>query len=704
MDFRTALPAGARLSFPARSVQLSRALPTMKIQALLSILGLALASMTLQADGPKDNLAENVRRVPPPGIKISDADREELQSGAAQLGREIEAVRSELKAKPALLSLLPDVQIYHKAVQGALTYDEFFRTNEVRSARQLLQQGAERVAQLRQGQTPWITATGLVVRGYLSRIDGSVQPYGLVIPPSFHPGTAHSFRLDFWFHGRGETLSELDFIQGRQKSPGEFVPPNAFVLHLYGRYCNGNRFAGETDLFEALDNVRQYYPIDENRLVVRGFSLGGAACWHFAAHYADRWAAAAPGAGFSETADFLKVFQKEVLQPTWYEQKLWHLYDATDYALNFFNCPTVAYSGEIDSQKQAADLMARALAAEHIEMVHIIGPKTGHSYHPEAKAEINRRIDLIVARGRNPAPEQVRFTTWTLRYNQMYWVTVDGLQQHWERARVEAQLFPRDHRVQVSTRNVSAFTLSMRPGDCPLDVTVAPQVEIDGQLLKAPAVLSDRSWTARFHRLGPGQGWGVGGAEEPALRKQHGLQGPIDDAFMDRFLMVRPTGQPLNDRLGWWVTAELAHATNHWRQQFRGDALVKNDDDISEADIAESNLILWGDPSSNRVLARIADRLPVRWKDGQVGLGKESFAASHHVPVLIYPNPLNPKKYVVLNSGFTFREYDYLNNARQVPKLPDFAVVDVAVPATSRAPGGIVAAGFFDERWALPSN
>ena len=72
------------------------------------------------------------------------------------------------------------------------------------------------------------------------------------------------------------------------------------------------------------------------------------------------------------------------------------------------------------------------------------------------------------------------------------------------------------------------------------------------------------------------------------------------------------------------------------------------------------------------------------------------------MPVLIYPNPLNPRRYVVLNSGFTFREYDYLNNARQVPKLPDFAVVDVSVPMTSRAPGGIVTAGFFNERWQLP--
>lgn len=68
---------------------------------------------------------------------------------------------------------------------------------------------------------------------------------------------------------------------------------------------------------------------------------------------------------------------------------------------------------------------------------------------------------------------------------------------------------------------------------------------------------------------------------------------------------------------------------------------------------------------------------------------------------MIYPNPLNPKRYVVLNSGFTFRELDYLNNARQTPKLPDYAVIDVNVPADARHPGSVVDAGFFGERWEL---
>jgi pimeloyl-ACP methyl ester carboxylesterase len=672
-----------------------------------------LVAPALYADGPGDNLPDKVRRVPPPGIMVPAADRAELSASIQALGKEITDLRSALAAKPALLELLPDVQIYHNAVRYALEHQEFFKAQEIKAARGLLKQGMERARALANGQAPWTTATGLVVRGYVSRIDGSVQPYGLVVPTTYRADSAHQHRLDVWFHGRGETLSEVNFLDQRQRLPGEFTPRDAFVLHPYGRYCNANHFAGEIDTFEALANVRKHYRIDPDRISVRGFSMGGAACWNFAVHYPTMWAAAAPGAGFSETPDFLKVFQRETLKPTWYEQKLWHLYDCTDYAMNLTNCPTVAYSGEFDSQKQAADMMAKAMEAEGLSLVHIIGPKAKHFYVPQAREEINRRIDAIVAHGRQALPPRVRFTTWTLRYPDAAWVKVEGLEKHWERARVDARLnkgsLPYD--VTVRALNVSALTLSMPPGACPLDMGRKVRVWIHDweakprgvESIEAAPVLSDRSWTAHFRKI-DGKWQAVASLDDGTLRKRPGLQGPIDDAFMDSFVMVRPTGQPMNDKVGAWAKAEMAHAIEHWRRQFRGEARVKNDTDVSAADITESNLVLWGDPSSNQMLARIAAKLPVRWDAQGVHVGVQRFAAGQHVPVLIYPNPLNPKKYVVLNSGFTFREYDYLNNARQVPKLPDFAVVDVNVPVTSRAPGGVVAAGFFDERWQLPAS
>jgi hypothetical protein len=145
----------------------------------------------------------------------------------------------------------------------------------------------------------------------------------------------------------------------------------------------------------------------------------------------------------------------------------------------------------------------------------------------------------------------------------------------------------------------------------------------------------------------------------------------------------------------------LTRAIEHWRRHFRGEARVKKDSEITDEDIATANLVLWGDVHSNTLIARINDKLPVRFDGQQIVAGQRRFAVAEHAPILIYPNPLNPDRYVVLNSSFTFREYDYLNNARQTPKLPDWAVVDVRTPPDSRWPGKIVDADFFDEAWRL---
>jgi dienelactone hydrolase len=678
---------------------------------LMTSLLVVLASLaTLFADGPADNIPDNVRRIPPsPKEKLAPEIRQDLQRGADELSVAIAALRAAHKGKPELLALLPDVQIFHNAVRYALAHDEIFDPKrEVPFAREQLRLGLERAIALREGKAPWTTQTGLIVRGYVSRIDGSVQPYGLVVPSSFQLNSPHRHRLDVWCHGRGETLSELNFLNDRMKNPGQFTPADAFVLHPYGRYCNANKFAGEIDCFEALEHIKKSYRIDEDRIVMRGFSMGGAACWQFAVHYSDVWCAAAPGAGFSETAEFLDVFQKEKVQPTWYEKKLWRLYDCPDYAVNLFNLPTVAYSGEIDRQKQAADVMERALKKEGINLVHIIGPKTGHSYHADARREINRRIDAIAELGRDRLPRKVKFQTHTLRYNRSFWVTIEAMDEHWEPARVEAEIS--GNKIVVRTKGVAALTLAMGPGRCPFDPTQPVEVYFppegavieDGRhgVVAQAKPGSDRSWISRWIRVDRNT-WKEVESFGEELRKRHGLQGPIDDAFLDRFIMVRPTGSPKSEAIGKWVDAEMKHAITHWRQQFRGEAIVKDDKAITDADIAESNLVLWGDPSSNAVLAKFADKLPIKWTKDGVVLGTKTFKAETHVPLLIYPNPLNPRRYVVLNSGFTYREYDYLNNARQVPKLPDYAIIDATTPMTSRVPAKVVTAGFFDEKWRL---
>jgi pimeloyl-ACP methyl ester carboxylesterase len=646
---------------------------------LLFVPLLLAASMALAPAAP----APKPTRVPPPGIAIAEKDRTELRAGADALAKEIAALRSS-----PMNALLPDVEIFHKAVDWPLRYDEFYRSNEVGLARLLLKEGMERARQLRDGQPSWITATGLVVRGYVSKIDGSIQPYGLVVPATWATNRTRARRLDVWLHGRDNHLTELKFIADRQRSYGEFAPANAFVLHPYGRYCNAFKFAGEIDVFEAMEHVKKSYQIDQRRIAIRGFSMGGAGTWHLAAHYPDVWAVAAPGAGFAETAQYTKALSKDP-KPSEWEQKLWQLYDATDYAANFFNLPVIAYDGSDDPQRQAADVMERAMKAEGLVLGRVHGLKVGHKYTPEAKKDLNNFVDGVMTRGKYPAPRTVHFTTRTTRYNQGPYITVARLERHWERADVHVRI-AMDYSVTVKTTNVAELWL-----DLPNRGVDNSQLTIDGQLVQRSGPGNSMAVVLfpRLAKSASGQ-WTqiIEPNSEPRLAKIHGLQGPIDDAFMDSFVVVRPTSAAPNEKVGAWVSAELAKATNEWRAQFRGDARVKDDTQVTEADIAANHLVLFGDPKSNRLLARIADKLPVQWKEELIRLGDKTFPAATHVPVFIFPNPLNPKRYVVVNSGFTFAAAGSGSNAQQTPKLPDYAVLDLEK-------NGVAMAGFFDEEW-----
>jgi hypothetical protein len=285
----------------------------------------------------------------------------------------------------------------------------------------------------------------------------------------------------------------------------------------------------------------------------------------------------------------------------------------------------------------------------------------------------------------------------------MHWVQVDRMETHWEAARVIAEIASKEQAVTVKTNNVAALTLDMASGQAPFDVREKVVIHIDGQDVEGPRPASDRSWKATLTQA-KGRWTLVKALPEGGLVKKHGLSGPIDDAFMDAFLFVSPSGKAMNEKAGAWAKSEMERASWEWRRQFRGFAPVKLDKDVKDEDIAANNLVLWGDPQSNALLARVVAKLPIQWTADKLVVNGKTYTAADHAPILVYPNPLNPQKYVVINSCFTYREYDYLNNARQVPKLPDWAVVDLSMPPNAQKPGNIVDAGFFNEAWEYRGN
>lgn len=618
------------------------------------------------------------RRIPPQGIKVPVELTSKWKDRLLAATKAPENIRSH-----------PDVEIFRKAVRFAMMNGEFYDKKQFVLANELLAEADRRAKSITNGETPWRKSKGLVVRGFRSRIDDSAQPYGLEIPASLELN--RPVPLYVWLHGRGDKTTDLHFIGQRMTKPGKFAIEDGIVLHPFGRQCIGYKSAGETDVLEAIEAVQKEYRIDETRIALMGFSMGGAGAWHMGARHANKWTVVHAGAGFAETARYNRLAKENY--PPWYEQKLWSLHDAPGYVRNLFNLGVIAYSGEVDKQKQAADVMAEAFAAEGRELKHVIGPKMGHKYDPASQEKILDFVRTQLSKGRNRYPAEVHLQTPTLKHNRMRWVYLSGLREHWKESRIDATFHPLEG-ITVKTSNVSSLILTNPHISC-CSKLHGFTLQIDDSSVAVP----ESKLSIPLIRAEAGT-WSLG-SPAAGLRKKHGLQGPIDDAFLSRFLVVAPDKPSGNKRIDDWVNFEIAHLEKRWRELFRGDLPLKKAGEVTATDRSTCHLVLWGTPKSNRLIAEMADKLPITWKNGLLTAGKQSYAAAQHVPVLIYPNPLNPRKYVVLNSGPTFREAHDRTNSLQNPKLPDWAILDLTRPPDAETAGKVVAADFFDERWQL---
>lgn len=667
----------------------------------------------LQAGG--EEVRKTIERVAPgPGIDIHP---DKLSQTQARLDEFLRAVHDfEISdgdiSGLAPASWVPDLLVFHKAVNVAVMDHQLFSENQWDWVDQVLEMGKERLELLKNRDDSWIYGPGPVVRGYRSQIDQSIQPYVVVLPDGIRSRKNDKRRLDVWLHGRDNQLTELKFIARESKSSGPYDLKDGILLKPYGRYCNAFRFAGEADVLEATLSVERSYSVDPKRRLIRGFSMGGAGCWYLATHYPSFWAGAAPGAGFAETYQYQNFSKKSGNPVPEWEQLLWRWTDATSYAANLTHVPVVAYSGENDSQMQAALIMDSFLAREGIPLKHLVGPGMGHRYHPEVEREIHLSMDRIAERGKNNIPQRVRMTTYSLRYNEQDWVEILELEQHWDRAELEVLADPVGQLINVQSQNVNRFKLDLKSGQSFFEPGRRVVIRVNSQTLLGSAPYSDQSWSAELHKTG--NEWkletnvGHNADSRVVLKKRPGLQGPVDDAFLDGFVFVKPGGPFWTSELESWVKKEISLAELDWRTQMRGEVPVVQDSEVTDEMMQNNHLILWGDPASNAVLGRIHKELPLKWNSSGFALTELNgsvegafYPATNAVPVMIFPNPLNPQKYVVLNSGFTFAVAGSMSNSRQTPKLPDFAVLDLNTDPRKRPDTGILEAGFFNENWEL---
>ena len=628
---------------------------------------------------------------------LSATDRQALNRELATL----KAALGALGERPA--GEVADAALFHKATTWAIEFDKQFTPADVALMHKALDRGRQRSEMLAAGKKPWVAHRGKLVLAHVSRVDGSVQPYGLVIPANYEPD--QPMRLDVVLHGSMQPagISELRFIarfdEGDEST--EAASEQSFIeLHPLGRVENAYRWAGETDVLEAIEDACRRYAIDRRRIVLRGMSMGASGTWHLGLKRPDLFAALGPYCGYVDTHQFsetpLATFVKVGPLPEHQERGL-RLLDSIDYAANAGVVPVVACMGEKDVFFQAHELMAEAMRREGLTLTNLIAKGTGHVQDPATHAEQMRRLAEPVARV-GQRPSELRFVTRSLKYSRCHWLQVLGLERHYARAELAARL--RDDVLEIDApQNLTRFAVLL-----PLLPTIPRRISVGGSELERLALIKADSTGIVIARE-DGK-WQIAGevGRVPLSGKRPGLQGPIDDAFTSSFLCVRGTGQPWHPGVQAYSDASLARFADEWQRYFRGRLPVKDDTAVTEEDLKNHNLILFGDPGSNRWIAQALPHLPLDWTRETVRLGGKAYAADRHLPALIVPSPLagGTDRYVVLNSGHTFRGADLSTlNYLLFPRWGDWALlkIDPQRPPTAPAEEEVIRAGYFDENW-----
>jgi len=589
-----------------------------------------------------------------------------------------------------------DVEIYLKAADWIVRHNEWYHSDAPKWALGVIDQGMQRVAEAGAGKASWLEPKGkMVARAYRSDVDRSLQPYAVTFPSDYGKDPSRKWRLDIVLHGRDSSISEAKFLfQHNGKDPPK--DRDYVQIDIFGRGNNAYRWAGETDVFEAIDHFiadekRQGRDlIDPRRTVLRGFSMGGAGTWHLGLQHPDRWCVIGPGAGFTTTHGYVKGLASPLPAP---QEELLHIYDAVDYTENAFNVPVIAYSGEKDPQKAAADNIEKRVKELGIStMTHLIAPGLEHQFpadwQKKAEAEYVR---AGAGKGRPDYPEKISFVTYTLKFPKCDWITILGMERHYQKAKVDAERVGGDT-LKITTRNVALLQIGLPDAGN----NSYRSIVIDGEALAKSS--------SRLYRKLNGH-WTSATAPVPGETKSPGLQGPIDDAFTSAFLCVKGTSAPWHESTGKAVDAQLQRFEREWDLWMRGQLPLKDDKDVTEEDIRTKNLILFGDPASNSLIAKALPKLPLVWDKAQLVLGGTQFEGEKHLPILVYPNPLSPagsKKYVVLNSGHTFHSPEFRGtNALLFPRLGDFAVVRPIPTEKDPAAFEVMKGGIFDEAWKI---
>jgi acetyl esterase/lipase len=530
------------------------------------------------------------------------------------------------------------------------------------------------------------------LRGYYAATDDSCQPFTAYPPTNDAEQPAAGYPLVVSLHGHGwDDWYEPFMMDG-------YAIRDAYVASPQGRGSADFKWIAEDDTIAVIDAMLIDYPIDPTRVYLTGGSMGATGTFQIASHYPDRFAAGFADSGNSDITAWSDYEAEDPRNPrSGVRTALRSFTSPIVYAENLHNIPlvithcrtdaTVPHSQNlVDRLEQAGCPVAafRLRGGRHVDLQPL-----GERFKALRKHRLNRW------------PRRVRLTATSYRHAAAYWVSIERFQRRLESAYIDITRTDSSTLTVNAARNVAR--LRLRFGGLQLDIHESVAVRFpngDSLTTRIPpfGYITIARVGGTWHLAKPSHDF-----LKLSLPKRRGLEGPIADVFREPFLLV--TGTTAKDPFERWIIhQEVQRFQRQWRRRFQVVPPAKDDTAVSNADVADRCLVLFGGPRQNAITARLNDHLPVSIDGDAVVVGDQRLFGDGIGMQLVYPNPENPDRAVVVLAGVDWRGiwqishrfgswFDWmpLDNYRWY----DFCVFD----DRSRGFESFLDVGIFDEGW-----
>ncbi|MBN2371709.1 MAG: prolyl oligopeptidase family serine peptidase, partial [Vicinamibacteria bacterium] len=491
----------------------------------------------------------------------------------------------------------------------------------------------------RSGRTGRIRPHGFVRIAYRDEVDGSPQFCRAYLPAGYD--STKKWPLVLQLHGYNPAnpvyvrwwsadLRHVDVEAEHSNHQG------VIYLEPHGRGNTTYLGMGDSDVVRVIAEAKRLFNIDEDRVYLTGDSMGGWGTWNVASRHPDLFAAIAPVFGGVDYHS--RMSEEELARLSPIDRFLLEKQSSWSMAEGLLNVPIFVLHGDKDESVNVeySRWAVRLLQRWGFDVRYREFPGRIHEALDYRNGIMNgtMNIEWFLRHRRDPNPRRVRIRSAELRNASAYWARVKQAASPIDFMVVDAEVVDRNV-IRLDTENV-------------LDVELSP-----------PAALVDPArpvrvvWNGVAHEQSLRDGrLRLAAAEyEPAtLHKNPRLPGALTDFTVTPFAVVIGTVSK-DPEMRELCRQKAKGFVDGWREWQKHEPRVFKDTEISDADAARYSLLLVGGPDANRMAAKLAARLPLRISTERIAIDGKSFPVEDAAVHMIYPNPLNPERYVWVAAG-----------------------------------------------------